>query len=365
MRDSNFQLGSSPHLSFHACVGDLRIQSWELEEVQLLFRREGETANVQEADGGLTIAAAMPEVVNVPPGASVLLQGCAGDVHATNLAALHIEQHQGDLSLHHVNRIELTTVHGDVQVHEGQSLQVTTLHGDLQTQAIEESLAVTLVHGDISLQEAKGQLALHGITGDVMIRDPAGHLDLRDVTGDVALSGNLQTGSYSLEALGDVSLHLGPASDVRLELEARLGHIACGLALTETTESAHKLSGKMGQGTAQVQVITHSGDIRLRPLGADQVRHEMEKERIWAEAHAHRAEEHAQRLAEKAEAHAARMRGWQAKWSTPQPGSPTPPRQEKMSPEALEGERLAILKMLAEGKINTEQAESLLTALEG
>jgi membrane protein involved in colicin uptake len=122
----------------------------------------------------------------------------------------------------------------------------------------------------------------------------------------------------------------------------------------------------MGQGTAQVHVVTPTGDVRLHPLGADQVRHEMEKERIWAEAHARRAAEHAQRmaekarrvserLAEKAEERAAKARRWQVKWSTPQ----------KTSSESLENERLAILKMLAEGKINAEQAESLLNALEG
>jgi len=365
MRDSNFQLGSSPHLSFHACVGDLRIQSWDREEVQLLFRREGEVTDAQQGDAELTITGAMPAAANVPPAASVLLQGCVGGVHATNLATLHVERHQGDLSLQQVNKVELETVHGDVQAREIQSLQVRTLHGDLQVQAIAENLAIALVHGDIALREARGQLALQDITGDVVIRDPVGHLDVRNVTGDVALSGNLQTGDYHLEALGDVALYLDPASDAHLESEARLGHIACGLVLTETTESAHKLSGKMGQSTAHIQVVTHGGDVRLHPLGADQVRHEAEKERIRAEAHARRAAEHTQRLAEKAEAHAAKIRRWQVKWSAARPGYSAPPRQERMSPEMLQDERLAILKMLAEGKISAEQAESLLNALEG
>jgi hypothetical protein len=242
---------------------------------------------------------------------------------------------------------------------------VTTLHGDLQVQAIGESVAIAAIHGDIVLKEAKGQLTLQDITGDVIIRDPAGTLDLSNVTGDVALSGNLQTGSYHLEALGDVVLYLEAASDVLLEAEARLGAIGCGLALAETVESAHRLSGKMGQGTAHVQIVANGGDVRLRPLGADQVRQEMEKERIRAEAHARRGAERAQRLAEKAEAHAAKVRRWQARSNAPGPGYTAAPRQAAMSPEALQDERVAILKMLAAGKISAEQAESLLNALEG
>jgi len=389
MKSKTLKLGANPNLSFQACAGHLRIQSWDLEDVQLLSSGEGAATQVEEVSGGLTITGMMPEMVNVPPAASVLLQSCAGDVHATDLASLRIERHQGDLALQGVKRIELTTVHGDVRASEAQSLQVNTLHGDLQAHAVAESLTIAVVHGDIAVKEAKGQLALHDITGDVAIRNPVGALDARNVTGDLALSGDLQTGSYHLEALGDVSLHLATTSSVHLELEARLGDIGCDLALTETTESPHKLSGKMGQGTAEIHVVTYSGDVRLHPLGADQVRHELEKERIRTEAHARRAAEHAQRIVEKeirlAEAHArrtaeraeriaerarraseraaermeeraARMQRWQVKRAGQQSGT---------SPEALENERLAILKMLAEGKINTEQAEGLLEALEG
>jgi len=364
MKTKSFQLGETPCLSFRACMGQVRIQSWDLKEVQLLF--SGGEINAQEAEGALAITAAMPDAVNVPPGASVYLQSCVGDVHATDLAALRVERHQGDLSLHHVSRIELTTVHGDVQIREAQSLQVSTLHGDLHIRTLDGDLTIATVHGDILLDGAKGQLTLQDITGDVSVRDPIGHLDVRNVTGDAALSGNLQSGDYHLDALGDVTLGLEPTSDVRLELDARLGRIACGLALLETSESGHELSGKMGQGTAQVHILAHTGDIRLRALGADQVRHDMERERIWAEAHARRAAERAERmaekarrvserLAEKAEERAARAHRWQAKWGVAQ----------KVTPESTEDERLAILKMLAEGKINAEQAENLLRALEG
>lgn len=368
MASKSFQLGKTPRLSFQACMGGLRIQGWDLDEVQLPSTRESEAATVQEADGALVITAGVSGTVNVPPGASVLLQGCVGDVHATNFANLRVERHNGDLSVHQVKQVELETVSGDVQVREAQSVQASTLHGDLRMRRIDGTLAVATVHGDVAAEGTTGQLTLQDITGDVRIREPGGHLEVRNVTGDVALSGNLQTGDYHVEALGDVTLNLEATSDTTLDLEARLGRVACGLKLAELDESAHRLTGKMGQGTAQVRVVAQAGDIRLRPLGADQVRHDMEKERIWAEAHARRAAERAERMAEKArrvserlaqkaEERASRMHRWQVKWGAPQP--------ERAPTENLENERLAILKMLAEGKVNAEQAEGLLKALEG
>jgi DUF4097 and DUF4098 domain-containing protein YvlB len=365
MSDKSYQLGPSPRVSFDTCVGDLRVQGWDREEVQLRFRSEDGVSDAQQVDADLTITGPMPKAANVPAAASVLLRNCAGDVHATGFATLRIEQHQGDLDLQHMDQVDLKTVHGDIQACEVRSLQVAAVHGDLHVQAVAEALAVAGVHGDIVLRAAQGQLAVKDVTGDVVARNPVGQLDVRNVTGDVALSGNIQTGDYHLEALSDVALDLDTASDARLEAEAQLGRIACGLALAETAESAHKLSGKLGQGTAHIQVVTLSGDIRLRPLGADRVRHEMEKERIWTEVHARRAADRARRLAEKAEAHAAKVRRWHLEWQTPAPGAAAPRRQERVSPETLQDERLAILKMLAEGKISAEQADSLLSALEG
>jgi hypothetical protein len=50
MESKVFQLGHSPRLIFRSCEGDVRIQGWEKDEVELSSRKDDEALNVQEQD---------------------------------------------------------------------------------------------------------------------------------------------------------------------------------------------------------------------------------------------------------------------------------------------------------------------------
>jgi DUF4097 and DUF4098 domain-containing protein YvlB len=361
MESKVFQLGESPRLIFRSCEGDVRITGWEKDEVELSSRKYDKALNVQEQEGALEISASIALTARVPVETSAVLENCAGHVRASGLNAVHVNTHRGDLSLNQVNMIEITAVHGDVLVREGQSLQVTTLNGDLKAGAVGQKVAIAGAHGDIRLQGATAQLDLREVTGDVSIRDPDGRVDVRDVNGDVKLAGTVQSGQYNLETHGDVIIYLDPTSSVSLDLEAPLGRVASNLELSEVQESAHTLAGDLGAGTAQIKAVAHNGDCRIR-----QTRAEGERAQARAEAHARRTAERAQRASERAQRTAERLRRksermeakahrWSIKWSTPQ---------AEAAKQNLEDERLAVLRMLAEGKVNSEQAEALLGALE-
>jgi len=367
MKSKSFQLGKSPRLLFRSCSSDVRIHGWEQELVELSFRNKAKALNVQELEGALEISTTVPLTARVPPGTTVVLESCAGDLHATSFDALHVSKHRGDLSVDNVNRIEVTTGHGDVQVQEAQSLHVTTLCGDLRVRAVRDKVSVAGVHGDISLKQATGQLDLHNITGDLSIRDPEGHVDVHDIDGDLKLGGNLQGGQYDLETTGNVTVYLEPTSNARLHLEAPLGRIVCDLELSGVQESAHRLEGDLGKGTAQVKIVAHNGDIKVRQTRGNNLRHAIERERTRAEARVRREAKRAQRIAEKArrrserlaqkaQDRATRLDRWHIEWSASRAG---------VTPKKLASERLAVLKMLSEGKIGAEQAEALLRALEG
>lgn len=366
MRSQSFHLGASPRLFFRACRGDLRIQGWELDEVQLLAHQEADLQGVREVEGGLEITGRMPRLVNVPQMAGVVVENCLGDVHVAACSSLRAEKHRGDLSLHRVNNVELEVVHGDVHVRGCQSLHVTTLHGDLRVRGASGELSIAGLHGDASLHELGGPALLRDITGDVTVRGIREALEARNVTGDLVLTANLLTGAHHLEAMGDVALYLEPSSDVQVDLEAPLGRIVCELELNQVEKTAHRLSGILGQGKASLHAVAQGGDIRLRQLSADEAAQARERERTREEARAFREAERARRIADhmrriderltrKAEERANRIRHWQLRWSDSR---------RMAEPQNLAEERLAVLKMVSEGKITAAQAEALLKALE-
>jgi DUF4097 and DUF4098 domain-containing protein YvlB len=361
MESKVFQLGQNPRLIFRSCAGDVRIQGWEKDEVELSSRKDDSALTVQEQDGALEISATIPLTAHVPVESSAVVEKCAGDLRAAALDEVQVNTHRGDLSLYQVNTIKITAVYGDVEVRESQSLQVTTLNGDLQAGPVGQKVTVVGANGDVRLQGATAQLDLREVTGDVSIRDPDGHVDVRDVNGDVKLAGTVQSGQYHLETHGDVVIYLDPTSSVSLDLQAPLGRVACSLELGEVQESGHTLAGHLNAGTAHIKAVAHNGDVKIR-----QARAEADRAQARAEARARRAAERAQRAAERAQRTAERMRRkserieakahrLSIKWSTPQ---------AEAAKGNLEEERLAVLRMLSEGKLNSEQAEALLGALE-
>jgi hypothetical protein len=126
----------------------------------------------------------------------------------------------------------------------------------------------------------------------------------------------------------------------------------------------------------EAQIAAHLGELNLDHLVHHEVEkalHQAEKEIAKAqqriERETARAEERAQRAQEKAARAAQRVQERMArrarKWGAPSGegffGRPEPARR---APKVPEEEQLAVLRMLQEGKISTEQAEQLLKALE-
>lgn len=345
MKSKTFALGAAPRITLRSCVGDLRIHSWDQPEVQVLVGREEDLAHIQESEGGIEMSSLMPATVHAPAGASVTLDGCAGDVHAIGLSSVAVNKHRGDVSLHGTLKAELNGLHGDASVTNAETLSVLVMHGDLRCRSVSNGVIIRDFYGDLVLRRVGGESELSGITGDVAISDPEGPLQASAVTGDLRLRGVLRTGTSTIDILGDIYLSLDPGSDVLLDLEARLGRVRSAALLLDSAQSSHRLKGRLGNGTARLFATSSSGDIRLSD-NSEASREVKEPDAIEVEELLKMGRDVDERLAG--------VRRWRAHLA------PT----SHPAPEPLEDERLAILKMLAEGKINTTQAAELLQALE-
>jgi hypothetical protein len=362
-----FELGDQPRVIFSACTDGLRIQGGADGRIEFLARPDGEGLQVQQTDEGLNISSTSSLTVRVPEAAVVALESCSGDARVTQVKEVHVVQHNGDLLLTQVDAAELNGLNGDVQVGGSRSLKVTTLNGDLRVSAAQGELIIVGMRGDIRLRAVTGQAELRNVTGDIALRNPDGQFDVHDVNGDVELTGNLRSGEYTVHTNGDVRLQLDHNADARLELEAPVGSISCSLKLSDIQESAHALQGTLGQGTAKVRIVAAGGDIRVRATRSADVEEVLEEEIARVEECARRAAERAERMAEKTrrrgqrlEEKARRRAERMAKIHT----YGTVLRRQHAPADDAQQERLAVLKMLAEGKINAEQAEALLSALE-
>ena len=118
-------------------------------------------------------------------------------------------------------------------------------------------------------------------------------------------------------------------------------------------ESARRAAERVQREVERVQREVERQDVHVRRVAG----HVEARARHVAERAARHAERHAERAAHHAERGARRGRWWFNEQMGETPSSPNPP--------ATEAERLAIMQMLRDGKINAEQASTLLDALGG
>jgi hypothetical protein len=261
------------------------------------------------------------------------------------------------------------------------------------------------IHGPFELEECRGDLRAKELYAGMTV-----HL----AKGSLALKTALVPGeSYVAHANGDIRARFPAEASARYVLEAQ-GRLSTKLPQVDE-RAAGRVVGRSGEGDAYVElhaggdlslkvhdssqsaetdasgqfdldsisaqieaeIAEHMGKIKLDQLaqqGFEQAMHRVEQQMLKFERKMERetqhAQERAQRAREKAEQAARRAQAKIARkshhwnFALDMQGPFSRSGQRGQAPGASQEEQLAILKMLQEKKISTEQAEMLLKALE-
>jgi len=395
----------------------------ESEEVLTVEEREGAVALVANRDCSLTVPTGASLTVVQAQG-DLSVQGARGIVEATTVqgdaqfqdgaASASLGTVQGDLTVERwAAAVNAGTVQGDARVRQVDGpVEFGAVGGDLAAEEINGPLSARSVAGDAYLRQLNGMLYLSDVGADLVGRAWAAGADVAQVGGDVSLK-TVFVGpfTYDLQAKGNVIIKALPGSSATFTLQTAKGQIRARGITGEMTEEG-QWKGAIENGEAQVTLTSTHGNMLLKTVGAgdeDQerdaftilaadlgrlgaeagvaaqelawriqqrvadklstldleaiARREAEKARRQAErevAKAQRMAEKARRKAERAQEKAQRKvrRRFEQ-------GTHGRRRTAARSQASSEEERLAVLKMLAEGKISTQEAETLLQALEG
>ena len=393
MYQKRISTSESPRVEVTACQGDLAVTAWDNAEVLIEVDSE-EVLTAEEREGAVALAANGDCSLTVPTGASLV-----------------VVQAQGDLSVRGVRgTVEATTVRGDAEVRQVNGpVDFGAVGGDLLAEEINGPLSARSVAGDAYLRQLNGMLYLSGVGADLIGRAWTAGADVAQVGGDVSLK-TVFAGpfTYEIQARGNLVVKALAGSSATFTLQAAKGQIRAKGVIGEMTEEG-RWKGAVGDGEAQVALISTHGNVLLKAggekeeqeraafafaadfgkIGAEAgiaaqelagriqqrvaeklaridfeaiARREAEKARRQAEreaAKAQRLAEKARRKAERAQKRAQRKAKWRFEWDAGRGGRRTGGQGQVSSEE----ERLAVLKMLAEGKISTQEAETLLQAL--
>jgi hypothetical protein len=364
------EVGENPVVRLVAIGGDLRLTGREGTTLEAQASPRGEL-EVRSVGGTIEISSRAACLIFLPEGSQVSGGAVAGDARITGLRGdLKLETVGGDLSLRRVGRCEVARAGGDLGVHR--------VRGDL---------SVAWVGGDAQIEEVEGNVSLPAVGGALELLEVTGSVNA-DVGGDVSLTLSPPRGSASaVKAGGDLVCRLSPRASVRLRLRA--GGDLHAAVPGERVQSDGELIVEIG-GSAATADLTAAGDLSVHPGGppgeagtasgwADdlQLRVEAQVDAALAEVEASLGSLEARALGIDTERLRARVR--RAAGRAQRRAQRAKERQEAGSrtvdinfgpfgtsrPTANDEERLAVLRMLEQGTITLEQAETLLKALEG
>jgi hypothetical protein len=357
--------GRTPKIKLEAIGGDLSLVGWEGDDI--LLKADDEEMRVSQDGDQVTVSCDDDLSLRVPKGASIFISNIGGDASIRGV----------------LGGIELKEIGGDLSIRDVDSVAIDTIRSDFSLRGAKGHLSVKNANSDVSIREVEGNVTLDSVADDLALRDVRGNVKA-NVAEDVVLYLNPQAGNtYAVTAGDDILLVMPPKANATLTLNA--DQIDVDWQGVEDDEDAASRVITLGDGSAIV-TLSAGGDIRVSNRSdagesAEDFGNFAGMGMDWSgfgERISRRVEQATERAQRKIEAAARRIehktrdaerRGRRGKgaleigrwgWDFSMKGVPMPPK-----PPVSEEERIAILKMLQEKKITAEEAEKLLSALEG
>lgn len=354
----------SPHVVIKSIEGDLRLVGQAGHVLEAQAPSKGQLTVRQEAER-IEVSCRAGCLLFVPNDAIVDADTVAGDLHLTGIQGRSIVKTiGGDVRLRRAGEVELGRLGGDLSVHKlNGAMRVDSVGGNADVREVRGDLRIGSVGGDLRLRQVEGALEIDA-RGDAVVRfapPPETTSRIRS-GGDIkAMLPGDASAVVRVAARGDVSL---PTPSDQVVVEGP-GVVCCGSgsASVELACQGDLVLRLGGAGSAAIPSIDLEEEINAR-VRASIAEMEASLEDMGLNSLNIDSERIGHRV-RRAVARAIRAASGGAGFAGMSTGEDRPSSAAKAEPAGVNEESLAVLRMLEDGKINAEQAEALLRALEG
>ncbi|MSP11545.1 MAG: hypothetical protein EXR62_01175 [Chloroflexi bacterium] len=365
-------------LKLGALYDDTMIRLPSQGEVQIVSV-SGDLA-IHNLEGNVTVGDISGDILIRRATGTVTLGSVSGDLKIDQAAALIIEGGlSGDLVVKRVGNVRVGNISGDLRAEEVEQLAVEhSVSGDVRADRISGNISIGGCRGDLRLSTATGNIRIEGVSGDVVLEDVTGNVNIDGISGDVMAGLSPHPGAICrLEAHGDIRLRLAQEASVKLLAQALHGEVIVRMPLAIEEHGEHQVRGQIGAGEADITVTSLHGDILIEGGRSKERRSDEERHRMREERHRHHEERH--RMREEQQVHkvgfkaglneliAKELEGITAGFKVSARRTrrlDDEPKERSGEPTTASEERLMIMRMLAEGRIDVQEADRLLRALE-
>jgi len=359
-------VGNTPKINLDKIGGDLSIVGWD--GADLLIKADDDDARFNQTDETVSVSCNSDLALRLPKDAVLIIKSINGDASIRGV----------------LGAITIKEVHGDLSVRDVGSLSIDTVHADFSLRGAKGDLYIKNVYSDASIRDVDGSVTLDSVANDLALRGARGNIKVNVGEDVVVYLEPKANGQYSVNAGDDILLVLPKSANATVTMQG--DELDLDWQGIEPDEEATERVVVLGDGSAKINLVA-GGDVRVTNRAdagesaeefgnfaglnfdwsgfGDRISRQVEQATSRAAKRAEEVTRRAERHMERQMRHGKSglvVGGWNWDFKgTSKPSTPPASPSESVS----EDERMAILKMLADKKITSQQAEELLNALEG
>ncbi len=207
--------------------------------------------------------------IEVPHDTEISTQVVSGSQTITNVRGpVKAEAASGSIRVENIDRqTTLTTLSGSIDAEGiGDDLRASSASGSVNVSKIKGDVRISALSGTTQIVEPGGRVDANTASGTVEVQGATRDVKASAVSGTVNVQGNPGDTSYWDLKTGSGVVQLGIPSNANFHLsaEAVSGQIKTDVPIVIEEQGKHSLRARMGTGGGRVEVLTISGEIRVR-----------------------------------------------------------------------------------------------------
>lgn len=286
--DKRIEVQGDLRLNLEVQRGEVEILPWDQSAITVIGTLDelSEGLTVEQNAGTISIEDKLPRhysgsnkegsrlTIKVPKQLKLYSEGVSANYKVSELSGdINVQTVSGNIKADGLSeQVSINTVSGDIVSQSLQGkLKLETVSGNIEDKQSLGKVSYTLVSGKLNADSGAEQVSIELVSGDAKVSlDKVERLKAQSVSGDLNLSVSGLTTKASLESVsGDISFSLPANLDATFNIDGGpSGDIDNRLTQDKPKRPKYgpgsSLQFQMGNGSADIQINTISGDINLK-----------------------------------------------------------------------------------------------------
>lgn len=261
--DQSVKVARGAQLFINNFAGEVVVHAWNRDEVRVLGQHSSRVkVSIRESENGVRVTSSSssgtPSVdydISVPAWMPVRVTGTFNYVQ--------VDGTQADIAAE--------TVRGDIRVKGGSGIiTLKSIEGEVYVEDAKGRINVSSVNEGITVVRTSGEISAETINGEITITDAkANGAEATTVNGDVRYSGTIvDNGLYRFSThQGDILMGVPDKVNATVSVRTYQGDFRSSFAVNAgEVRRGRRQTFSMGSGTAQIELESFGGEIRLRRI---------------------------------------------------------------------------------------------------